>query len=156
LFSVYERVGQTFDDYFLEQIESWRERLAISAVQRNERLGSEDINFLIQRLLNRIIFLRICEDRTIEKFETLKNIRSYEELKALFRQSDKKYNSGLFDFIEDNLSLNIQIDSEVLIEIFNELYYPLSPYDFTVVDPTILSQIYEKFLGSHVVLDEGR
>tara|TARA_R110000782_G_scaffold80846_1_gene159782 strand:+ start:10836 stop:13904 length:3069 start_codon:yes stop_codon:yes gene_type:complete len=156
LFSVYERVGQTFDDYFLEQIESWRERLAISAVQRNERLGSEDINFLIQRLLNRIIFLRICEDRTIEKFETLKNIQSYDELKALFRQSDKKYNSGLFDFIEDNLSLNIQIDSEVLIEIFNELYYPLSPYDFTVVDPTILSQIYEKFLGSHVVLDEGR
>lgn len=156
LFSVYERVGQTFDDYFLEQIESWRERVAISAVQRNERLGSEDINFLIQRLLNRIIFLRICEDRTIEKFETLKNIRSYEELKALFRQSDKKYNSGLFDFIEDNLSLNIQIDSEVLIEIFNELYYPLSPYDFTVVDPTILSQIYEKFLGSNVVLDEGR
>jgi len=156
LFSIYERVGQTFDDYFLEQIESWRERLAISAVQRNERLGSEDINFLIQRLLNRIIFLRICEDRTIEKFETLKNIQSYDELKALFKQSDKKYNSGLFDFIEDNLSLNIQIDSEVLIEIFNELYYPLSPYDFTVVDPTILSQIYEKFLGSHVVLDEGR
>lgn len=156
LFSVYERIGQTFDDYFLEQIESWRERLAISAVQRNERLGSEDINFLIQRLLNRIIFLRICEDRTIEKFETLKNIQSYDELKALFRLSDKKYNSGLFDFIEDNLSLNIQIDSEVLIEIFNELYYPLSPYDFTVVDPTILSQIYEKFLGSHVVLDEGR
>lgn len=156
LFSVYERVGQTFDDYFLEQIESWRERIAISAVQLNEQLGSEDVNFLIQRLLNRIIFLRICEDRTIEKYETLKNIQSYDELKTLFRQSDKKYNSGLFDFIEDNLSLNIEIDSEVLIEIFNELYYPLSPYDFTVVDPTILSQIYEKFLGSHVVLDEGR
>lgn len=72
------------------------------------------------------------------------------------QQSDKKYNSGLFNFIEDNLSLNIEIDSEILIEIFNELYYPLSPYDFAVVDPSILSQIYEKFLGSHVVLDEGR
>lgn len=156
LFSVYERVGETFDDYFLAQIESWRERLATSAVQLNEQLGSEDINFLIQRLLNRIVFLRICEDRTIEKYETLKGIQNYGELKALFQQSDKKYNSGLFDFIEDNLSLNIEIDADVLIGIFNELYYPLSPYDFSVVDPTILSQIYEKFLGSHVVIDEGR
>jgi len=156
LFSVYERAGQTFDDYFLEQIESWRERLAESAVQRNEQLGSEDINFLIQRLLNRIVFLRICEDRTIEKYETLKSIQNYGQLKTLFQQSDKKYNSGLFDFIEDNLSLNIEIDSEVLIKIFDELYYPFSPYDFSVVDPTILSQIYEKFLGSHVILDEGR
>lgn len=156
LFSVYERVGETFDDYFLAQIESWRERLATSAVQLNAQLGSEDINFLIQRLLNRIVFLRICEDRTIEKFETLKGIQNYEELKSLFQQSDKKYNSGLFNFIEDNLSLDIEINADVLIGIFNELYYPQSPYDFSVVDPTILSQIYEKFLGSHVFIDEGR
>src|SRR5690606_17401718 len=141
LFSIYERKGQTFDDYFLSQIEGWRQKLAITAIEKNASLDDEDINFLIQRLLNRIIFLRICEDRTIEKFETLKNIKSYDELKHLFQQSDKKFNSGLFDFIEDTLSLKIDIDSEVLIEIFNELYYPLSPYDFSVVDPTILSQI---------------
>lgn len=156
LFSVYERVGETFDDYFLAQIESWRKRLASSAVQLNKQLTSEDINFLIQRLLNRIVFLRICEDRNIEKYETLKNIQNYDELKALFQQSDRKYNSGLFDFIEDNISLNIAIDADVIISIFNELYYPLSPYDFSVVDPTILSQIYEKFLGSHVIINESR
>lgn len=156
LFSVYERKGETFDDFFLSQIEDWRKRLAISAIDKNENLESEDVNFLIQRLLNRIIFLRICEDRTIEKFETLKNIKSYDELKVLFEQSDTKFNSGLFDFIEDTLSFNIDIDSEVLIEIFNELYYPLSPYDFSVVDPTILSQIYERFLGSKISLDENR
>lgn len=156
LFSIYERKGQTFDDYFLMQIEDWRQKLAITAIEKNENLHNDDINFLIQRLINRIIFLRICEDRTIEKFETLKNIQNYDELKRLFQQSDKKFNSGLFNFIEDTLSLKIHIDSEVLIEIFNELYYPLSPYDFSVVDPTILSQIYERFLGSSIVLEEGR
>lgn len=156
LFSVYERVGETFDSYFLQQIETWREKLARSAINRNSQLGSEKVNFLIQRLLNRIVFLRICEDRTIEKYETLKNIKDYRELKAVFQQSDQKYNSGLFNFIEDNLSLNIEIDADVLIEIFNDLYYPLSPYDFAVVDPTILSQIYEKFLGSHILLDDVR
>jgi hypothetical protein len=156
LFPIYEGKGQTFDAYFLKQIEDWRQKLAITAIEKNERLDDEDINFLIQRLLNRIIFLRICEDRTIEKFETLKRIQSYEELKRLFQKSDKKFNSGLFDFIDDTLSLKIDIDSEVLIEIFNELYYPLSPYDFSVVDPTILNQIYERFLGSRIVLEEGR
>lgn len=156
LFFIYERKGQTFDDYFLKQIEDWRQKLATTAIEKNESLDDEDINFLIQRLLNRIIFLRICEDRAIEKFETLKNIKSYDELKHHFQQSDKKFNSGLFDFIEDTLSLKIDIDSEVLIEIFNKLYYPLSPYDFSVVDPTILSQIYERFLGSRIVLEEGR
>lgn len=156
LFSIYERKGETFDDYFLKQIEDWRHKLAITAIEKNESLDDEDINFLIQRLLNRIIFLRICEDRTIEKFETLKSIQSYDELKLHFQESDKKFNSGLFDFIEDTLSLNIDIDSDVLIEIFNDLYYPLSPYDFSVVDPTILSQIYERFLGSRIVLEEGR
>ncbi len=156
LFSTYERKGETFDDYFLTQIENWRQRLAISAVNNNDNLGSQDINFLIQRLLNRIIFLRICEDRTIEKFETLKSITNYDELKALFVQSDRKFNSGLFDFIEDTLSQTIEIDSDTLISVFNELYYPLSPYDFSVVDPAILSQIYERFLGSRVLIDDER
>src|SRR5699024_2065383 len=68
----------------------------------------------------------------------------------------KKFNSGLFDFIEDTLSLNIDIDADVLIEIFNELYFPLSPYDFSVVDPTILSQIYERFLGRRITIETGR
>ena len=141
-----------FDDYFLKQIENWRQNLANDVITNNEGFSNEDINFLIQRLLNRIVFLRICEDREIEKFETLKNIKSYDELKKLFIQSDKKYNSGLFDFIEDSFSLNINLKSEILINIFNELYYPQSPYDFSVVDPTILSQIYERYLGSKIAI----
>jgi type I restriction-modification system DNA methylase subunit len=151
-FSLTENEAITFDDYFLKQIEGWRKKLAIEVISKNQRVNEENINFLIQRLLNRIVFLRICEDREIEKFETLKRIKSYDELKELFINSDKKYNSGLFDFMEDNFSLNVVLNSEVLIEIFNELYYPESPYDFSVVDPTILSQIYERYLGSRITI----
>jgi methylase of polypeptide subunit release factors len=151
-FSLTQGDVTTFDEYFLKQIETWRHRLATDVIQNNKGFNEEDINFLIQRLLNRIVFLRICEDREIEKYETLKAIKSYDELKALFVKSDKKYNSGLFDFLEDNFSLNINVKSEILIEIFNELYYPESPYDFSVVDPTILSQIYERSLGSKIAI----
>ncbi len=155
-FPISEIEGETFDDYFLEQIEGWRAELAESAIEKNKELDNGNLNFLIQRLINRIIFLRICEDRAIEKYETIKSITSYEDLKKLFISSDKKYNSGLFSFIEDTLSLEISLESKVLIKIFDELYYPQSPYNFSVIDTSILSQIYEKFLGSKLEIDEGR
>lgn len=151
-FSLTQNDLSTFDNYFLKQIETWRHRLATDVIQNNMGFTEEDINFLIQRLLNRIVFLRICEDREIEKYETLKAIKNYDELKSLFVRSDIKYNSGLFDFIEDNFSLNISLNSDILIEIFSELYYPESPYDFSVVDPTILSHIYERYLGSKLAI----
>jgi hypothetical protein len=151
-FSLTHREMVPFGEYFLNQIENWRQNLATEVILNNVGFNNEDINFLIQRLLNRIVFLRICEDREIEKFETLKKIKNYDELKSLFILSDKKYNSGLFDFIEDNFSLNIKLKSEILIDIFNELYYPQSPYNFSVVDPAILSQIYERYLGSKIAI----
>lgn len=155
MFDVNTRDGETFDEYFLQQIENWREKIAKTAIKNNTDLGEEDLNFIIQRLLNRIIFLRVCEDRTIEKYETIKGIKNYEELKKLFQKSDRKFNSGLFDFIDDTLLHEVEIDSDVLIEIFSELYFPQSPYDFSVVDPTILSQIYERFLAQKIFIESG-
>lgn len=151
-FSLTQNNLSTFDDYFLSQIEKWRFQLATDIIQNNSGFSEEELNFLIQRLLNRIIFLRICEDREIEKYETLKAIKNYNELKEIFIVSDKKYNSGLFDFIEDHFSLNINLKSEILVGIFNELYYPESPYNFAIVDPAILSQIYERYLGSKIII----
>lgn len=143
---------ESFDTNFLNQIENWRQILAENVVTNNADLTQEDINFLIQRLINKIIFLRICEDREIEKYETLKNISSYDNLKDLFLYSDEKYNSGLFSYIEDDLAQQITIDDRVLIDIFSELYYPISPYDFSVIDSDILSQIYEQYLGNKIEL----
>lgn len=155
-FSVAHKETSTFDDFFLKQIESWRISLATDIIANNDGFNNDDINFLVQRLLNRIVFLRICEDREIEKYETLRNIKSYEELKQLFLSADKKYNSGLFDFIEDIFSLRINLNAEILLGVFNELYYPESPYDFSVVDPTILSQIYERYLGSKIAIESNK
>lgn len=52
-----ERFGaETFDAYFLSQIEAWRAQLAQDIVQQNPMLTEAEVNFLVQRLLNRIIF----------------------------------------------------------------------------------------------------
>ena len=145
------RQAQPFDAYFLQQIEHWRTMLATDIMAKQD-LDEVTINFLVQRLLNRIVFLRICEDRDIEQYATLQQVTNYSQLKALFLRADKRYNAGLFDFIEDELSLQITIDTGTLVSIFNELYYPQSPYDFSVVDPAILSQIYEHYLGSRIAI----
>ncbi|HOU12962.1 MAG TPA: Eco57I restriction-modification methylase domain-containing protein [Anaerolineae bacterium] len=148
-----ERFGtESFDAYFLNQIEAWRLQLAQDIVQQNLTLTEAEVNFLVQRLLNRIIFLRICEDRELERYQALQSVQTYDDLKALFHQADRRYNSGLFDFIEDQLSLNIIVSSGVLIAVFRELYYPASPYAFSVVEAGILGEIYERFLGKHIAV----
>jgi len=144
---------QPFDAYFLDQIETWREMVANDLGKNNPGLGEEEINFLVQRLLNRIIFLRVCEGRDLEKYEQLKGVKTYKGLKKLFKGADKRYNSGLFDFIEDRLSLGIKVSTNVLISIFKELYFPDSPYNFAVVEAGILGEIYELFLGQEILID---
>lgn len=150
-----EYEGQTFDHYFLQQIEGWREALAHDLLQHNTTLTRDDLNFLIQRLINRILFLRICEDRTLEKAKALQEVRTYDDLKTVFLHADKRYNSGLFDFIEDKLSLAVEVSSDLLISIFKELYYPQSPYNFSVVESSLLGEVYELFLARSVELHEG-
>jgi len=143
---------ERFDEYFLRQIEGWRRRLAEDLVEHNAKLDQDEVNFLVQRLINRIIFLRVCEDRDLEKYEGLKEVKTYQDLKRLFLKADERYDSGLFNFAEDKLSLNVELGSDVLVEIFKELYFPESPYAFAVVETDVISEIYEIFLSKEVEL----
>jgi len=54
------------DAEFLSEIESWRDALAKNLALRNPKLSVRDLNFAVQRTIDRIIFLRMCEDRGIE------------------------------------------------------------------------------------------
>ncbi len=56
------------DEAFLADIEGWREELARNIALRNRHLSlsRQDLNFAVQATLDRIIFLRICEDRGLE------------------------------------------------------------------------------------------
>ncbi len=155
------------DDAFLGEIESWREALARNIALRNARLDSRDTNFAVQRLIDRIIFLRICEDRGIEPYERLKGLASqnrvYEKLCVLFKEADERYNSGLFHFYPDperletpdSVSLKLRVDDQALAEIIRNLYYPDSPYEFAVLPADILGQVYEQFLGKVIRLTAG-
>ena len=159
-----KRGTSEIDSSFLEEIESWRNALARNLALRNPTLSQRELNFAVGRTIDRIIFLRICEDRGVEAYGqlmALQNGRSvYARLCHLFRRADERYNSGLFHFKAeknrsgppDEFSFGLMIDDRPLKEIIKSLYYPDSPYEFSVLSADILGQVYEQFLGKVIRL----
>src|SRR3990167_1921510 len=147
------------DREFLKEIEGWRDSLARNIAARNPKLTVDELNFAVQQTIDRIIFLRICEDRGIESYgglqALLNGVNTYRRLFELFYQADTKYNSGLFDFSADKLTPDIKIDDDVLKGIIDSLYYPKSPYEFSVLGADILGNVYEQFLGKVIRLTSG-
>jgi Eco57I restriction-modification methylase/TaqI-like C-terminal specificity domain/N-6 DNA Methylase len=154
----------TVDAAFLKEIEGWRELLAKNIALRNENLSQPELNYAVQVTIDRILFLRMCEDRGVEHYGQLGALQNgaavYGRLKELFRKADERYNSGLFHFTKehdraeepDRLTTAINVDDKPLKDIFKSLYYPDSPYEFSVLPAEILGQVYEQFLGKVIRL----
>jgi len=154
------------DTAFLEEIESWREWLAHNIALRNSGISQRDLNHAVQTTIDRIVFLRIAEDRGLENYGQLQALLNgdqiYGRLAQLFHKADDRYNSGLFHFRRepgrehhDNWTLKLSLDDKVLKQIVKRLYYPESPYEFAVLPADILGQVYERFLGKVIRL-KGR
>jgi len=168
----------TVDHDFLASLDRWRIELAKNIALRNKILDEDLLNFAVQSTLDRIIFLRIAEDRGAERYGELLSIvqrhseRSeeppakkgqfyvdegtfYQNLLHLFEVADQKYNSGLFDFQKDVISKQITINNRVIKSIISELYYPVCPYEFSVLSVEILGSAYEQFLGKRILLSKS-
>ena len=155
------------DDAFLQEIESWRDTLARNIALRNPKLSQRDLNFAVTCTIDRIIFLRMAEDRGLEPHGQLRQHLNgdsiYRRLFDLFRRADEKYNSGLFHFDDsekqsepvDTITPTLDVDDKVIKDILKNLYYPDSPYEFSVIPADILGQVYEQFLGKVITLTEG-
>ena len=149
----------------MADIEHWRYLLAVEISGAN-KISVRDLNLAAQLIIDRIIFLRICEDRGIEEYERLlklsrrKNI--YKSLILAFKDADDRYNSGLFHFNPkekhatpaDALTLGLSISDDPLKDIIESLYPP-NPYEFSVIPADILGQIYERFLGKVIAVEKG-
>ena len=140
------------DNELLSTIEKWRLDLAKNIALRNPDLNIRNLNIAVQKIIDRIIFLRIAEDKDMEELETLKaacNLpNAYESLRKVFDKANAKYNSGLF--ATESWIENLVIDNKVLKDIANELYYPNCPYAWVALPVEVLGNIYEKFLGSEI------
>lgn len=155
----YKKGTATVDKDFLESLDRWRTYLAANISWNNKNLDEDEINFVVQQTIDRLIFLRIAEDRSVEPYGTLKHTikqgNLYQNLYELFLKADEKYNSGLFDFKKDKISENVIIENKIIKTIINELYYPECPYEFSVLSVEILGSAYEQFLGKVIRITTG-
>ena len=144
------------DNLFLKQINEWRKVLGSEIHKYEHQMNEQQLNDVVQSYLNRILFLRVCEDRNIEDYQTLLKFANTNDFNALvkkFQEADKRYNSGLFDqLLKDKIVGNI---SSVFWTIIKQLYYPESPYSFSVFSSDILGRIYEMFLSEKLVVENG-
>ena len=146
------------DKSFLEDLTEWRTELAKDVHKRNPELDVKLLNDVVQKLLDRIIFIRIAEDRKIRPDRELWEIVAQwkEEGK---RKSIMTHLIDLFKEVNDDLNGDIfkphacetaDVDSELLAEIIEELYFPKSRYRFDAIGVELLGSIYERYLGSTI------
>jgi type I restriction-modification system DNA methylase subunit len=150
----------TLDKRFVQSLDEWRQYLAKSMATSNRKLDDEQLNFAVQLTIDRLIFLRFCEDRAVEPYgqlqKTVAKGDSYKNLFALFKLADDKYNSGLFDFEKDTLTPSLKVDNKVMKNIIDELYYPQCNFEFSVMPVEILGNAYEQFLGKVIRITPAR
>ena len=154
--------AEPVDKEFLKTLERWREELATSIALKNKELDEEQINYAVQQTIDRIVFLKVCEDRKIEHennlLKTIKTGNFYQNLFAYFKTADKKYNSGLFDFKKDTFTEYLTVDNQKIKKIIYELYGKNKEEDadfgfnFAIIPVEILGFAYEQFLGKVIRL----
>jgi type I restriction-modification system DNA methylase subunit len=157
------------DEEFLKELEGWRLALAGNIALRNKNLSLDDLNAAVQLIIDRVVFLRMAEDRGLEPYEQLLKLCERPEIYSRFirdicRKADQKYNSGLFHFHKesgvpedpDQITPKLATDDKIFKPILESLYFAHgSPYHFGVLSVEILGTVYERFLGKVIRLTAG-
>lgn len=142
------RGASAFDRAFLEQFRRWRLQLASDIARNNATISATEVGRRTQRLLNAMLFLRICEDRRIEVYRELLSSAETNRLMERFAQADAAYNAGLF-----SLLASTGVSDQALLTVVRQMYWPVSKYAFGVLQPEVLAGIYEQFLAERVVVN---
>jgi len=153
-----QRLRIPVDTAFLDEMTGWREELAKNIYKNNPALTARQLNEVVQRLLDRIVFIRVAEDRRVIEKNQLRDVveewkarggkfHIFEGLNDLFHRINEDFNGEIF---KPHLSEEIKIDSDVLAHIIERLYPPKSPYRFDVIGVELLGSIYERYLGKTI------
>lgn len=152
------------DKQLLNDLTSFREILSKNILKNNtsKNLSSDDLDESVQRIIDRLIFLRTLEDKMLEppmlqslmREDTHKKI--HKKLATLFRKIDEIYNSKLFS---PHLCEDLTIDDEILEKVITGLFRTSDnavQYDFGAIDADVLGNIYEQYLGHILKKTEKR
>lgn len=142
------------DESLVRQLSDWRAILATDLLTHNPTLDRYELSEATQRILDRVVFVRVCEDRNIEPSLVLRRYAriadAYRRTLGEFRRMDGTYNGQLF---ARHFSERLELSDEVFQRLIESLYVPYSSYRFDVIGPDVLGSIYERFLGKEIEID---
>jgi type I restriction-modification system DNA methylase subunit len=163
-----ERYGKktkkaSVDKQLLNDFTKFRDILSknITKLNQAKKLTQEQLDESIQRILDRLIFIRNCEDRGLEEkklWEARNEVKVWKKLKEVFAYYDKHYDSKIFtydptDIKKVHLCDTLDVDDSVMREIIECLYRTKDKsisYDFSIIDADVLGTVYEQYL-SHIL-----
>lgn len=156
-----EKVGKKLQkvsvtETLAKDLNECRELLTSSFREWNEKVDLYLIDEGVQKVLNRLIFIRSAEDRKIEP-PTLRPLINewiaggrrgspYQAMIKKFREFDKIYDSNLFDRhpFEDWEEHSGATEEVVGILEGKKNYFE---YDFSIIPADVLGNVYENYLG---------
>lgn len=143
---------QPVDESFLSELQEHREALAKAFKKADASLDSETLTEIVQRTLDRLVFLRFLEDKQIETGIRVSDFGKGESAWSDFlgncRRLDGIYNGIVFKRLAPLDDAAFAMDDAVFADICERLSSENSPYNFDAIPIHILGSIYERFLGS--------
>ena len=148
------------DESFTATLQNFRFILAEDIFANNAKLinTNEALNYYTQVILDRIIFIRVCEAKGIEKEDLLKSFCKSDKgfwtsfKKSCYMDFYNHYDGTLFE--RDELFNKLKVSDEIFISFVEQLYYPC-PYMFDIIPVKLIASIYEKFLGTQLIIKNG-
>jgi type I restriction-modification system DNA methylase subunit len=151
---------QSIDESFLKKLDEHRYALARNFKSNNPTLDGETLTELVQRTLDRLVFLRFLEDKGIEPRRIVDRFgdkgTAWEDFIAASRRLNGIYNGIIFKHHTLLDSDKLRIDETAFADICENLAHVNSPYDFDAIPIPILGSIYERFLGNVIVVTDKR
>ncbi|WP_417428651.1 Eco57I restriction-modification methylase domain-containing protein [Halpernia sp.] len=147
------------DEDFLEYIDEIRKNLALAFYQNNPNLEDYELTEATQRTIDRLVFMRFLEDKQIEPDDVMHHIATaqfpWQKFVETCKRFDAKYNGIIFKkhFIDDDFQ---GANEELFRSICTDLDHTNTPYDFNYFPIHILGNIYERFLGKIIIIENGK
>jgi type I restriction-modification system DNA methylase subunit len=164
------RGSEPVDKAFLQHLEDYRLRIARAIYADNKKTfpdantkhGAAKLTEATQRFIDRLVFIRVCEDRDVTTYGRLRQIVNncsetgndlFSELCTYFGNLDEQFNGYLF---KAHFSEQLAIPAQLIADFIRSLYLPEEPYRFEAIGDDILGIIYERFLGSTITVEHNR
>jgi len=136
----------------------WRETLTKYFTSWNKEVSIEVVEESVQRILDRLIFIRVVEDKQLEEKSLWQTFQKWVDAKydpqnflellvPIFRDFDKKYNSNLFSkHACEGLFTTFEPFGKIIPALYSNKEAGIK-YRFDAINADVLGNVYEQYLG---------